>query len=39
MWEKIKMAFTPFFILFYAFLAVAWSFRDIILEFLKKVFN
>lgn len=38
MWEKIKMAFSPFFILFYVFLGLAWYFRDMILAFLNKVF-
>jgi hypothetical protein len=39
MWGKIKMAFTPYFIMLYAFLVIAWYFKDMILNFLNEVFS
>lgn len=37
--EKIKMAFTPYFVLFYVFVVIAWHFKDIIFNFIKMAFN
>ncbi len=38
-WEKIKVLFTPFFILFYIFLIIAWYNREIIIKFLRAMFS
>ena len=37
--EKLKMAFTPFFLLFYAFIFLFWHFKDMIFEFLHTIFG
>ncbi|HSQ97631.1 MAG TPA: hypothetical protein VLL98_02830 [Rickettsiales bacterium] len=37
--EKIKIALTPYFILFYVFLVIAWNFRESIFDFFKLIFK
>ena len=37
--EKIKMAFTPFFLLFYAFVFIFWHFKDMVIDFLYTIFG
>ncbi len=39
MWEKIKILFTPYFILFYIFLIVIWCNRNFLIKFISSIFN
>jgi len=43
MWEKLKtainIAFSPFFLMLYAFLVLVWHFKDMIIEFLHTIFG